>query len=73
MSLLQTASIERKYDLNLSEIARIWRGGCIIRSALLDEMSRAYAENPDLLNLVLDYQFAEMLNENREDWRVILD
>jgi len=71
MSLLQTASIEKNYDLNLSEIARIWRGGCIIRSALLEEMRRAYAENPLLPNLMLDDKFAEMLNANREDWRSV--
>jgi 6-phosphogluconate dehydrogenase len=73
MSLLQTASIEKKYDLNLSEIAKIWRGGCIIRSALLEEMSRAYEESPDLPNLILNFKFAELLNKNREDWRIIVD
>ena len=71
MSLLQTASIEKNYGLNLSDIARIWRGGCIIRSALLEEMRRAYAENPQLPNLILDDKFAEILNENRDDWRNI--
>ena len=71
MSLLQTASIEKNYGLNLSEIAKIWRGGCIIRSALLEEMRRAFADNPQLPNLILDDKFAEILNENREDWRVI--
>jgi 6-phosphogluconate dehydrogenase len=69
MSLLQTASIEKKYNLNLSEIAKIWRGGCIIRSALLEEMRRAYGENPLLPNLILDDKFAEILNDNRQHWR----
>ncbi len=73
MSLLHTASAEKKYGLNLSEIAKIWRGGCIIRSALLEEMRRAFAENPDLPNLMLDDKFAEMLNENREDWRAVVE
>jgi 6-phosphogluconate dehydrogenase len=71
MSLLQTASVEKNYGLNLSDIARIWRGGCIIRSALLEEMRAAYEKNPALPNLILDDQFAEMLNENREDWRSV--
>lgn len=71
MSLLQTASKEKNYNLNLSEIAKIWRGGCIIRSALLEEMRRAFAENPELPNLILDDKFAEILNKNREDWRSI--
>ena len=71
MSLLQTASIEKNYGLNLSDIARIWRGGCIIRSALLEEMRRAYADNAQLPNLILDDKFAEILNDNREDWRSV--
>ncbi|MEP6903310.1 MAG: NADP-dependent decarboxylating phosphogluconate dehydrogenase [Actinomycetota bacterium] len=71
MSLLQTVSTEKEYGLNLSEIARIWRGGCIIRSALLEEMRRAFAENADLPNLMLDDKFAEILSDNREDWRVV--
>ncbi len=71
MSLLQTVSTDKEYGLNLSEIAKIWRGGCIIRSALLEEMRRAYAENPDLPNLILDDKFAEILSENRADWCAI--
>ena len=71
MSLLQTVSTEKNYGLNLSDIAKIWRGGCIIRSALLEEMRRAYADNPDLANLILDDKFAEILNDNREHWRAV--
>jgi 6-phosphogluconate dehydrogenase len=71
MSLLQTVSTEKEYGLDLSEIARIWRGGCIIRSALLEEMRRAFAENADLPNLILDDKFAEILSKNRENWRSI--
>ena len=68
MSLLQTASKEKKYGLNLSEISKIWRGGCIIRSALLEEMRRAYETNPDLPNLILDDEFAGILSKNRDFW-----
>ncbi len=71
MSLLQTVSTEKEYGLDLAEIAKIWRGGCIIRSALLEEMRRAFAENADLPNLILDDKFAEILSQNREDWRSI--
>ncbi|HLM02411.1 MAG TPA: NADP-dependent phosphogluconate dehydrogenase [Pyrinomonadaceae bacterium] len=71
LSLLQTVSKEKNYNLNLSEITKIWRGGCIIRSALLEEMRRAFSENPELPNLILDERFAEILNRNREDWRAI--
>lgn len=71
MSLLQTASIEKQYGLDLSDIAKIWRGGCIIRSALLEEMRRAYAQNPELPNLMLDEKFAEILSKYRGDWRSV--
>jgi 6-phosphogluconate dehydrogenase len=73
LSLLQTVSVEKNYGLNLSEIAKIWRGGCIIRSALLEEMRRAYAECPTLPNLILDDKFAEILNARRENWRSIVE
>lgn len=72
MSLLQTASIEKNYGLDLSDIAKIWRGGCIIRSALLEEIRHAYAENRDLPNLMLDENFAGVLHKNRGDWRSVV-
>jgi 6-phosphogluconate dehydrogenase len=73
LSLLQTASVDKKYGLNLSEIAKIWRGGCIIRSSLLEEIRRAFADKPDLANLMLDDDFAKILKENREDWRLVIE
>ena len=73
LALLQTASVDKKYGLNLSEIAKIWRGGCIIRSALLEEMRRAFADKPDLANLMLDDDFAKILKANREDWRLVIE
>ena len=68
MSLLQVASVEKGYELNLSEIAKIWRGGCIIRSALLEDMRRVYTENPDLPNMILADKFADTLSQNRDFW-----
>jgi len=47
--LLQAASLEQGWGLNLSEIARIWTGGCIIRSGLMEELSPLLAEGDDLL------------------------
>jgi 6-phosphogluconate dehydrogenase len=54
MALLGAASREMKWDLNLSEIAGLWKGGCIIRARFLDEIRRAYKENTQLSNLILD-------------------
>ncbi|MEJ7847617.1 MAG: NADP-dependent phosphogluconate dehydrogenase [Pyrinomonadaceae bacterium] len=72
LSLLQIASTEKGYGLNLSEIAKIWRGGCIIRSALLDGMQQAYLESPNLPNLMLDNRFARVLNRSAKDWHHIV-
>ncbi len=54
MSLLTKASKEYGYGLNLEDVARIWRGGCIIRTALLEQIRKAYRDNPDLENPLLD-------------------
>jgi 6-phosphogluconate dehydrogenase len=54
MALLQAASDEYGYHLKLDETARIWRGGCIIRARLLEDIRAAYARDPGLPNLLLD-------------------
>jgi 6-phosphogluconate dehydrogenase len=53
MALLRRASEEYDYRLDYGEIARIWRGGCIIRARFLDDVRAAFRENPDLANLLL--------------------
>ncbi|RMG21725.1 MAG: NADP-dependent phosphogluconate dehydrogenase, partial [Methanobacteriota archaeon] len=72
MSLLQKASQEYEYQLNLSEIARIWRAGCIIRARLLNDISRAYRDNPDLPNLLLDDFFREAIIHRQHAWRKVV-
>ncbi len=64
MHLLQAASEEHGYNLNLAEVARIWKGGCIIRSVLLDPIQEAYTKDPKLVNLLLDGTFAALANEH---------
>ncbi len=51
---LAEASKAYKYGLDLAGVARIWRGGCIIRSALLEPIRNAYQQQPNLLHLVMD-------------------
>ncbi|MBW1698305.1 MAG: NADP-dependent phosphogluconate dehydrogenase [Deltaproteobacteria bacterium] len=53
MALLRGGSIEYGYDLNYSDIARIWRGGCIIRAEFLNDIRFAFKDNPNLPNLLL--------------------
>jgi 6-phosphogluconate dehydrogenase len=64
MSLLAQASTEKGYGLNLAETAKIWRGGCIIRSAWLDEIHNAYASDAGLPSLLLDEKIAGFLSEH---------
>lgn len=72
MSLLQKASHEYDYRLNLSEIARIWRAGCIIRARLLNDISRAYRDSPELPNLLLDDFFKERILDRQTAWRKVV-
>jgi 6-phosphogluconate dehydrogenase len=72
LSLLQVASVEREYGLDLTEIAKIWRGGCIIRSALLDRMRDAFTKDPKLPNLILNEYFGKLLADYCGDWHTIV-
>ncbi len=69
MALLGEASQEYEYGLDLSAIARIWRGGCIIRARFLDDMRAAYAEQPALPNLLLAPFFRQAVTERQAGWR----
>ncbi|MCM8770086.1 MAG: NADP-dependent phosphogluconate dehydrogenase [Candidatus Omnitrophica bacterium] len=64
MALLQAASNHYGFSLNLGEIARIWRAGCIIRAQFLDEITQAYLEKPDLPNLLAAPRFASFVCAN---------
>ncbi len=59
MALLRAASHEYGYNLDLAAIARIWRGGCIIRAGFLNDVSAAFQRDPELPNLLLDPYFKE--------------
>jgi 6-phosphogluconate dehydrogenase len=61
LSLLSVASKEKSYELNLAEIAKIWRGGCIIRASLLEEIRKAFAADSNLSNILFDDDFANIL------------
>ena len=57
MDILSEASSVYKYDLNMPSIAKIWKGGCIIRSKLLSRIQEAYQKDPNLKNLIFDSWF----------------
>lgn len=62
LAMLTTASEELKMDIPLPEVVSVWRGGCIIRSAMLDIFKKAY-QNSSLKNLLLDKDIAKILQD----------
>ncbi|GAB4570309.1 MAG: NADP-dependent phosphogluconate dehydrogenase [Anaerolineae bacterium] len=69
LTLMQAASKEYDYNLNLADIARIWRGGCIIRAALLEDIRKVYAANPDLPNMLIAEPFRSAILAQQGAWR----
>ena len=69
LSLLKAGSEEYEYQLNLKEIAKIWRAGCIIRARILNDIANAYDRNPDLANLLLDKEFKKAVISREDAWR----
>ena len=66
MELMRIASNVYDYNLHLPSIAQIWKGGCIIRSTLLNRIQEAYIKNPQLPNLLLDPWFSKEVNQRLE-------
>jgi 6-phosphogluconate dehydrogenase len=71
-SLLNSASVNYKYGLKPDEIAKIWRGGCIIRAALLEDIRIAFAADQELMNLIMNPVIAEKLEKNQDSIRQIV-
>jgi 6-phosphogluconate dehydrogenase len=71
MTLLQAASARYDYDLDLAAVARIWRGGCIIRSSVLEEIRAAFRRSPNLANLLLDPNLGQTLSRLQRSLREV--
>ncbi|MEU9923141.1 NADP-dependent phosphogluconate dehydrogenase [Streptomyces griseoluteus] len=69
---IAAGSAEYDWDIDLGEIAAIWRGGCIIRAAFLDRIRAAYDARPDLPSLLSDETFAREIADAQDDWREVL-
>ena len=70
--LMRTAQQEFNWKLSFGDIARIWRGGCIIRAAFLQKITEAYERNPNLANLLLDPYFNKTVQKAQENWRKVV-
>jgi len=72
MALLRQASQEYKYDIDLADVAKIWRAGCIIRAALLSDIRAAFTRDPSLVNLMLDENFASAMASGQQALRDVV-
>ncbi|MGZ5218749.1 MAG: NADP-dependent phosphogluconate dehydrogenase [Chitinophagaceae bacterium] len=65
LSMLHKASIERKMDIPLKDVVKIWRGGCIIRSSQLEIFTAAYKKKPGLVNILLDKKIVALVKKKQ--------
>jgi len=72
MNLIRTAGKENNWNLQLGEIARIWKGGCIIRAKFLDRIKSAYDRSGDLASLLVDPEFAAEMNDRQASLRSVV-
>ena len=72
MALIKAGSEAFSWNIDLSEIARIWLGGCIIRAEFLKRIMKAYLRQRDLPNLLLDTEIKSTLEHSQPNWRTVL-
>ncbi|MCZ2154505.1 MAG: NADP-dependent phosphogluconate dehydrogenase [Bryobacterales bacterium] len=70
--LMRAAEAEYNWTLNFAEIARIWRGGCIIRARFLQKITEAYLRDGRLQNLLLDSYFKSEIDRAQSNWRRVV-
>lgn len=72
LALLKVASEKYQYDLDLATVAKIWRGGCIIRSKLLEDICSAFRSNRDLPNLLLAANLSQKISDHEKSLRYVV-
>lgn len=71
-NLIRAGSEEWKWGIDLAEMSRIWKGGCIIRARFLDSIKKAYGRDSSLTNLLLDEDFRAWMQGAQENWRTTI-
>lgn len=72
IALIKAASQQFNWNIDVSEVARIWQGGCIIRAALLKKIKEVYSRAPELQNLLLDEEIGSSVVKAQTNWRTVL-
>ncbi|TVQ64552.1 MAG: NADP-dependent phosphogluconate dehydrogenase, partial [Phycisphaerales bacterium] len=70
--IMRAAAAEQGWTPDFATIARIWRGGCIIRARFLQHIADAYTRDADLPNLLLDAHFAQTIDAGQANWREVV-
>jgi len=69
---MRAAAKEYGWNLNYGGIALMWRGGCIIRSAFLGKIKKAFDKNPGMINLLMDPFFTKAAKKAQTSWRRVV-
>ena len=72
LAQLHVASKELDMDIPMPEVVKVWRGGCIIRSSLLEVFFKAFQKNPSLANLLLEGDVAQLLHGKKQNLRNVI-
>ena len=72
LSMLNKASVELKMDIPLQDVVRIWRGGCIIRSASLEIFTAAFKKDKQLSNILLNKKIASLVKKKQIPLRKVI-
>jgi 6-phosphogluconate dehydrogenase len=67
LQLLSVASAQYNYGINISEVVRVWKGGCIVRSVLLNDLRKAYQQDTSLTNIIASPVFQPLFTSLRKD------
>lgn len=70
--LMTEAQNEYNWKLNFGQIAKLWRGGCIIRASFLQKITEAFTADKKLQNLMLDPYFMKAIHNGQEEWREVV-
>ena len=72
MAMIAKASKEYGWAIDIGEVCRIWKGGCIIRSTLLRQFEKAFKNNPELANLLMDESMIKIFARKHKIWRKVV-
>jgi 6-phosphogluconate dehydrogenase len=72
LAMLHKASSELDMQIPLNEVVRVWRGGCIIRSSLLETFYQSFTKHPELPNILLDANICQLLSAKKQNMRNVI-